>query len=234
MQTVATIGLDLAKSVFQVHCVNGDGGVVIRRALRRSQILDFFRRLPPCLVGLEACATSHYWAREIGAFGHQVRMIPPIYVKAYVKRGKTDAADAEAICEAVARPTMRFVPIKDAEQQAAGMLLRTRDLLVRQRSQLANAFRAQMSELGIISPLGMASVAKLADKARDPDVSLPPLARLALLEMAEQIDVLSDRIEHLGQEIRAGVRRRDSPASDQHPWRWAADCRNRPRDHQRH
>jgi transposase len=206
MQTVATIGLDLAKSVFQVHCVNGDGGVVIRRALRRSQILDFFRRLPPCLVGLEACATSHYWAREIGAFGHQVRMIPPIYVKAYVKRGKTDAADAEAICEAVARPTMRFVPIKDAEQQAAGMLLRTRDLLVRQRSQLANAFRAQMSELGIISPLGMASVAKLADKARDPDVSLPPLARLALLEMAEQIDVLSDRIEHLGQEIQAGVR----------------------------
>jgi transposase len=127
-------------------------------------------------------------------------------VKAYLKRGKTDAADAEAICEAVARPTMRFVPIKDAEQQAAGMLLRTRDLLVRQRSQLANAFRAQMSELGIISPLGMASVAKLADKARDPDVSLPPLARLALLEMAEQIDVLSDRIEHLGQEIQAGVR----------------------------
>jgi transposase len=206
MQTVATIGLDLAKSVFQVHCVDGDGVVVIRRALRRSQILDFFRRLPPCLVGLEACATSHYWAREIGAFGHQVRMIPPIYVKAYIKRGKTDAADAEAICEAVARPTMRFVPIKDAEQQAAGMLLRTRDLLVRQRSQLANAFRAQMSELGIISPLGMASVAKLADKARDPDVSLPPLARFALLEMAEQIDLLSDRIEHLDQEIQAGVR----------------------------
>jgi transposase len=206
MQTVATIGLDLAKSVFQVHCVDGDGVVVIRRALRRSQVLDFFRRVPPCLVGLEACATSHYWAREIGAFGHQVRMIPPIYVKAYVKRGKTDAADAEAICEAVARPTMRFVPIKDAEQQAAGMLLRTRDLLVRQRSQLANAFRAQMSELGIISPLGLASVAKLADKARDPDVSLPPLARLALLEMAEQIDVLSDRIEHLGEEIQAGVR----------------------------
>ena len=151
MQTVATIGLDLAKSAFQVHCVNVDGGVVIRRALRRSQILDFFRRLPPCLVGLEACATSHYWAREIGAFGHQVRMIPPIYVKAYVKRGKTDAADAEAICEAVTRPTMRFVPIKGVEQQAAGMLLRTRDLLVRQRSQLANAFRAQMSELGIVS-----------------------------------------------------------------------------------
>lgn len=205
MQTVTTIGLDLAKSVFQVHGVNGDGESVIKRALRRSQVLDFFRRLPKCLVGLEACATSHYWAREIGAFGHQVRMIPPIYVKAYVKRGKTDAADAEAICEAVARPTMRFVPIKDTEQQAAGMLLRTRELLVRQRSQLANAFRAQMSELGIISPLGMASVSKLADKVRDPEVSLPPIARLALLEMAEQIDMLSNRIERLGQEIQAGV-----------------------------
>jgi transposase len=175
------------------------------RPLRRSQVLEFFRRLAPCLVGLEACASSHYWAREIGAFGHQVRMIPPIYVKAYVKRGKTDAADAEAICEAVTRPTMRFVPIKNVEQQAAGMLLRTRELLVRQRSQLANAFRGQMSELGIISPLGMASIAKLVDRVRDPDASLPPIGRLALLEMAEQIDVLSDRIEHLSQEIQVGV-----------------------------
>jgi transposase len=206
MQTVTTIGLDLAKLVLQVHGVDGEGFVVIRRALRRSQVLDFFRRLPPCLVGLEACSSSHYWAREIGACGHQVRMIPPIYVKAYVKRGKTDAADAEAICEAVTRPTMRFVPIKDSEQQAAGMLLRTRDLLVRQRSQLANAFRAQMSEFGIISALGMASIAKLANKVRDPSVSLPPVARLALLEMAEQIDVLSKRIERLGQEIQAGVK----------------------------
>jgi len=158
------------------------------------------------LVGLDACASSHYWAREIGAFGHQVRMIPPIYVKAYVKRGKTDAADAEAICEAVTRPTMRFVPIKDVEQQAAAMLLRTRELLVRQRSQLANAFRAQMSELGIVGALGMASITKLADKVRDPNISLPPVARLALLEMAEQIDALSDRIERLGQEIQAGVK----------------------------
>jgi transposase len=192
--------------VLQVHGVDSEGVAVIRRALRRSQVLEFFRRLPPCLVGLEACASSHYWAREIGACGHQVRMIPPIYVKAYVKRGKTDAADAEAICGAVTRPTMRFVPIKGVEQQAAGMLLRTRDLLVRQRSQLANAFRAQMSELGIIGSLGMASIAKLADKVRDPDASLPPVARLALLEMAEQIDLLSDRIERLGQEIQEGVK----------------------------
>ena len=130
MQTVTTIGLDLAKSVLQVHGVDSEGVPVIRRALRRSQVLEFFRGLPPCLVGLEACATSHYWAREIGACGHEVRLIPPIYVKAYVKRGKTDTADAEAICEAVTRPTMRFVPIKDVEQQAAGMLLRTRDLFV--------------------------------------------------------------------------------------------------------
>ena len=206
MKTVTTIGLDLAKSVLQVHGVDEEGVVVIRRALRRSQVLDFFRRLSPCLVGLEACSSSHYWAREIGACGHQVRMIPPIYVKAYVKRGKTDTADAEAICEAVTRPTMRFVPIKDVEQQAAGMLLRTRDLLVRQRSQLANSFRAQMSELGIISALGMASIAKLADKVRDPDVPLPPVAQLALLEMAEQIDVLTARIERLGQEIQASVK----------------------------
>jgi transposase len=188
MQAVTTIGLDLAKAVFQVHGINGEGAIMIKRALRRSQVLEFFRRLPPCLVGLEACASSHHWAREIGAFGHHVRMIPPIYVKAYVKRGKTDAANAEAICEAVTRPTMRFVPIKDVEQQAAAMLLRTRELLVRQRSQLANAFRAQMSELGIVGALGMASIAKLADKVRDPNISPPPVARLALLEMAEQIE----------------------------------------------
>ena len=205
---------------------------MIRRALRRLQILDFFRRLPPCLVGLEACVTSHYWAREIGAFGHQVLMIP-IYVKAYVKRGKTDAADAEAICEAVARPTMRFVPIKDAEQQAAGMLLRTRDLLVRQRSQLANAFRAQMSELGIISALGMASVAKLADKARDPDVSLPPARATRSAEMAEQIDVSqiasSASVGNSSRVTRRRDRRRLTACLA-----WAADRRNCPCDHQRH
>ena len=159
MQAVATIGLDLAKSVFQIHGVDNAGGVVVRRALRRAQVLEVFRRLPPCLVGMEACASPHHWAREIAALGHDVRMIPPIYVKAYVKRGKTDAADAEAICEAVTRPTMRFVPIKSAEQQAANMLLRTRELLVRQRSQLANAFRAQMSELGIIAALAESRVA---------------------------------------------------------------------------
>ncbi len=151
MEKITTVGLDLAKSIFQVHGINAAGHAVLRRALRRSQVIEFFRKVPPCLVGIEACAIAHHWEREIALFGHDVGMIPPIYVKAYVKRGKTDAADAEAICEAVTRPTMRFVPIKTAEQQAAGMVLKARDLLVRQRPQMANAFRAHMSELGIIA-----------------------------------------------------------------------------------
>src|SRR6201993_852245 len=167
MQTVVTIGLDLAKSVFQVHGVNGEGEGVIKRALRRSQVLEFFRRLAPCLVGLEACASSHYWAREIGAFGHQVRMIPPIYVKAYVKRGKTDAADAEAICEAVTRPTMRFVPIKSCAQQAALSMHRARDLLVRQRTQLVNMIRGLMAEFGINIPKGLERALLMARRIVD-------------------------------------------------------------------
>ena len=158
------------------------------------------------MVGLEACGSAHHWAREIAACGHDVRMIPPIYVKAYVQRGKTDAADAAAICEAVARPTMRFVPIKTVEQQAACMILKTRDLLVRQRTQLANAFRSHLSELGIITSLGLASIDKLADVVRDPSTAMPDLARHALLELAEQLDLLSDRVEHLDEDIRASVK----------------------------
>jgi transposase len=141
METIATVGLDLAKSIFQVHAIDALGEVVVRRALRRANLLDFFRKLPPCLVGMEACATARFWARDIQACGHEVKIIPPIYVKAYVNRSKTDAADAEAICEAVTRPTMRFAPIKSAEQQTAGMVLKTRELLVRQRTQTANAPR---------------------------------------------------------------------------------------------
>ena len=125
MEKIATVGLDLAKSIFQIYAINDFGDILVRRALRRSQVLDFFRKLPPCRIGIEACASAHHWAREIAALGHDVRMIPPIYVKAYVKRNKTDAADAAAICEAVNRPTMSFVPIKTAEQQAAGMVLKT-------------------------------------------------------------------------------------------------------------
>lgn len=206
MHNVAIIGLDLAKSVFQVHGVDRKGDVVVRRVLRRAQVLDFFRKLPSCLVGVEACGSAHHWAREIAGCGHDVRMIPPIYVKAYVKRGKTDAADAAAICEAVARPTMRFVPVKTVEQQAAGMVLKARDLLVRQRSQAANAFRSHLSELGIVTSAGMASIDKLVDLVRNPETPMPDLARRALLELAEHIDLLSDRSEHLDEDIRSGVK----------------------------
>ena len=146
---ITTIGLDLAKNVFQVHAINGAGEVVVRKALRRAQVLRFFERLDPCLVGIEACGTSHYWAREISKLGHEVRLMPPAYVKPYVKRGKTDASDAEAICEAVSRPTMRYVAIKSCEQQAALTVHRTRDLLVKQRTQLVNMIRGLLAEFGI-------------------------------------------------------------------------------------
>ena len=144
MNDVITIGVDLAKSVFQIHGVDAEGAVVFRRRLRRGQVLPFFKKQPPCLVGMEACATSHHWAREIEALGHNVRLMPPRYVKPYVKRNKNDAADAAAICEAVTRPTMRFVAVKTAEQQGLMMVHRTRSLLVRQRTQLVNAMRAHL------------------------------------------------------------------------------------------
>jgi transposase len=207
MEKITTIGLDLAKSVFQVHAVSEDGRVIIRRALRRSQLLEFFRGVEPCLVGLEACASAHHWANVIGQLGHTVRMMPPAYVKAYVKRNKTDAADAEAICEAVTRPTMRFVPIKSPEEQAAGMVLKTRELFIRQRSQTANAMRAHLAELGIVAAAGMTSIAKLIAVLRDgTDARLPSAARMALLEMAEQIEMLTARIETLDRKIVAAVK----------------------------
>uniref|UniRef100_UPI003A949FCC IS110 family transposase n=1 Tax=Hoeflea sp. TaxID=1940281 RepID=UPI003A949FCC len=207
MEKITTIGLDLAKSIFQVHGVAEDGRVVIRRALRRSQLLEFFRGVEPCLVGLEACASAHHWANVIGQFGHTVRLMPPAYVKAYVKRNKTDAADAEAICEAVTRPTMRFVPIKSPEDQAAGMVLKTRELFIRQRSQTANAMRAHLAELGIIAATGMTSIAKLVAILRDDDdARLPSAARATLLEMAEQIEGLTARIEVLNTKIMAAVK----------------------------
>ena len=148
---ISTIGVDLAKNVFQIHGVDESGKVVLMRQLRRKQVLEFFGKLAPCLVGMEACGTAHYWARELAKLGHSVRMMPPSYVKGYVKRSKNDAADAAAICEAVTRPSMRFVPVKTAEQQAALMLHRTRDLLIRQRTQLINALRAHLAELGSVA-----------------------------------------------------------------------------------
>lgn len=159
---IMTIGLDLAKSVFLVHGVDAAGKTVVRKALRRAQVLTFFSKLPPCLVGIEACGTSHHWARELIKLGHDVRLMPPAYVKPYVKRGKTDAADAEAICEAVTRPTMRFVPIKSPRQQAALSMHRSRDLLVKQRTQLVNMMRGILAEFGIEIPQGLHRALEMA------------------------------------------------------------------------
>jgi transposase len=193
---ITTIGLDIAKRVFQAHGVDAAGRAVLRRKLGRSEVLDVFRVLPPCLVGIEACGTAHHWAREIRALGHEVRLIPAAYVKPYVKRGKTDAADAEAICEAVSRPTMRFVPIKTPEQQAVLMLHRTRDLLIRQRTMLVNALRGHLAEFGIIARQGVGGVGELLATLRGAEEALLPApAKGALLGLAEQIEALEARVD---------------------------------------
>ena len=157
-QEVATVGLDLAKNVFQAHAIGIDGAVLVRRKLRRAELIGFFTDLPSCLVGMEACASAHHWAREPIALGHEVLLLPPASVKPYVKRGKTDAADVEAICEAVTRPTMRFVAVKSVEQQAVLMLHKSRDLIVRQRTMLINALRGHLAEYGIVTGSGAGGV----------------------------------------------------------------------------
>jgi transposase len=204
MEKISIIGLDLAKSAFQVHGIAINGEPLVRRTLRRSQVLDFFRRLTPCIVGMEACGSAHHWGREIAALGHEVRLMPPAYVKAYVKRNKTDAADAEAICEAATRPTMRFVPIKSIDQQSAGMVLKVREL--RQRSQAANALRGHMAELGIVGAMGMASISKLIGVLRSDGDNIPTVARIALSEIAAQIEALTDRIDKLERYVVAAVK----------------------------
>ena len=192
---ITTIGLDIAKNVFQVHGIDGDEKVVVRKQLRRNQVLQFFDELPPCLVGLEACATSHYWARELARLGHEVRLMPAKDVKAYIKRNKNDAADAEAICEAVRRPTMRFVQIKSADQQAQLMQHRARDLLMQQRTQLINAMRSHLAELGIIAPQGREGVKELlAIIAHDDNRHLPVDARASLVVLAAQLQALQTMI----------------------------------------
>src|SRR6201993_4632694 len=178
MQSISTIGLDIAKSVFQVHGVDAAGQVVLRRQLKRRHVLAFFEKLPPCLVGIEAFASSHHWSRELQALGHTVRLMPPAYVKPYVKRQKNDTADAEAICEAVARPNMRFVPIKTIEQQGGLVLHRTRHLLIRQQTATINSIRAYLAEFGIVAPVGRRGVERLLEVIADSnDARVPDVAR---------------------------------------------------------
>ncbi len=199
---ISTIGLDIAKNVFQVHGIDGGEKVAVRKQLRRSQVIRFFQELSPCLVGLEACATAHHWARELAKLGHEVRLMPAKDVKAYVKRNKNDAADAAAICEAVRRPTMRFVPVKSAEQQAQLMQHRARDLLMRQRTQLINAIRAHMAELGITAPQGRDGIKQLlAIIADDEDTRLPIDARASLMVLAAQLQAMQTTIGSLERRI---------------------------------
>jgi transposase len=204
MGEVSTIGLDIAKSVFQVHGVDGTGAVVMRKRVGRAKVLEFFGGLSPCLVGLEACPSAHYWGRELQALGHTVKLMRPSYVKAYLKRGKNDANDAAAICEAVTRPSMRFVPIKTQEQQTGLMLHRSRQLLVRQRTMLSNAIRGHMAELGIISAKGRNGTAELLQIIGDvADDRIPPVARFCLDLLARQYLSLSAEVSSIDKRIHA-------------------------------
>ena len=198
---IVTAGLDLAKNVFQVHAIGSDGEIVVRRKLRRAEVIRFFSDMPPCLVGMEACASAHHWARELMALGHEVRLMPPAYVKPYVERGKTDAADAEAICEAVTRPTMRFVAVKTVEQQAVLKLHKTRDLLVRQRTMLINALRGHLAEYGIVTSLGAGGVSAALKALHEEQDRLPVHARSALHGIAAQFRALSSEIARLEAQI---------------------------------
>ena len=204
MQAVTTIGLDIAKSVFQVHGVDAHGKVTVRRQLKRRYVLPYFKKLSPCLVGIEACATSHHWSRELQALGHTVRLMPPAYVKPYLKRQKNDAADAEAICEAVVRPNMRFVETKTAEQQSCLMLHRTRHLFVRQQNAVINSMRAHLAELGIVAPVGRNGVEELLDVVADPDDDrVPEVARDCVAALGAQLRMLKGQILEFDRRIMA-------------------------------
>lgn len=201
MGEVSTVGIDLAKSVFQIHGADASGAVLFRKKLRRDQVLAFFSTLPQCVVAMEACASAHHWAREIAAFGHDTRLIPPAYVKPFVKRQKNDMADAEAICEAAQRPTMRFVKGKSAEAQASAVVFRTRDLLVRQRTQLVNALRGHLTEFGYIVRQGVGHVGKLVEIVGDPSSDIPAQARPVLTVIAQGLEALQAQIAVLDREI---------------------------------
>lgn len=204
MQAVKTIGLDIAKSVFQVHGIDADGQLIVRRQLKRRYVLTFFAKLQPCLVGIEACASSHYWARALQALGHRVRLMPPAYVKPYVKRQKNDATDAEAICEAVTRPNMRFVEIKTVEQQSCLVLHRARHLFIRQQTSVINAIRAHLAEFGIVAPVGRNGVEQLLRIVADTrDDRIPEVARACLAALGTQLQALKAQILEFDRRIRA-------------------------------
>jgi transposase len=201
MLEITTVGLDLAKHVFQVHGADASGRAMLRKRLRRSQVLEFFAQLPPCVVAMEACGGAHFWGREIGRLGHEVRLSPPAYVRPFVKRQKSDAADAEAICEAAQRPTMRFVAVKSEGSQAAAVIFRTRDLLVRQRTQLINALRGHMGEFGLVVPQGASQVSHLIAMVADPEAPVPEATRSALSALVSSLEKLEAEIRRLEAEI---------------------------------
>ncbi len=197
MNEVTTIGLDIAKQVFHAHGADASGAMLFSRRIVRSKLINFFTSQPPCTVALEACGGSHHWARELQRLGHQVRLIPPAYVKPFVKRQKNDAADAEAICEAAQRPGMRFVPVKDEAQQASATVFRARDLLVRQRTQLINALRGLLAEHGWVAPKGLFHMAAMMQRIEDPDCGLPESARTIFMMMIDSVKSLDERIAAL-------------------------------------
>ena len=206
MEHATLIGIDLAKRSFQLHGARADGSVAFRRKLSRNKVLDFVGSQPRCVVAMEACASSHHWGREIGKLGHAVKLVPPIYVKPFVKRQKNDAADAEAICEAASRPTMRFVAVKTQEQQARGMRFRTRELLVRQRTQTINALRGHLAEYGVVAPRGPAYVGRLAEAIEDADSGLPDLVRELGALLLDQVADLDEKTAGLEHELRERAR----------------------------
>lgn len=208
MNEITTIGVDLAKSVFQLHGVDRDGIPILRRQLRRTEMLEFFQKLRSCLIGMEACASAHYWARELTKFGHDVRLMQPSYVKGYVKRGKTDQADAEAICEAVSRPSMRFVPVKSEQTQGQLVTHKAREFLVRQQTQLVNAIRAHLGEFGITIPKGIQNVGRVIEACDNG--KLPAVARKALNLLADQLVDTQKKIAELTADIRTDAGTNDA------------------------
>lgn len=207
MTEITRVGIDLAKNVFEVHAVNAAEQVVVRRSLRRNQVLPWFTKLPACLIGMEACGTANHWARELAALGHTVRLIPPAYAKPYVRRNKNDAADAAAICEAVSRPSMRFVPVKTVQQQSEALTHKARELLMKQRTMAMNALRSLMAEFGVVVPQGPQHIGKLRLILADPeDTRIPDLARAALNTLADTLAAVDSQIETLDKAIKAQVR----------------------------